>query len=304
MAKPQCSVGIRAGAHLRFHFENRAGAKAWATLTFMRLHIKSPGEAPGVYPIAGRGKDLKYLSFTVVQLGGNLAGHAFESGEEEVSLDFYSGPVRVEVEGAGRPWSVEIGPRASIRDAGTMVYVPAGCKIKLSKLDGDARITIAAAQGRAGAKPIVISPAEAVQNSVGKDNWSRTVYTHIANNIDAAHLIAGETINRPGGWSSCPPHKHDRFAPPAEVPMEEVYYFQVEPKQGFGFMRVYTDPSDADGFDNAYAVEHGDTVLIPRGYHPVVACPGYALNYTWVLAGEGRTYGAWSDDPKHAWIKN
>jgi 5-deoxy-glucuronate isomerase len=50
-------------------------------------------------------------------------------------------------------------------------------------------------------------------------------------------------------------------------------------------------------------VEHGDTVLIPRGYHPVVACPGYALNYTWVLAGEGRTYGAWSDDPKHSWIK-
>jgi 5-deoxy-glucuronate isomerase len=85
--------------------------------------------------------------------------------------------------------------------------------------------------------------------------------------------------------------------------MEEVYYFQVEPKQGFGFMRVYSDPADPDPFDRAYAVEHGDTVLIPRGYHPVVACPGYTLNYTWVLAGEGRTYGAWSDDPRHAWIK-
>ena len=85
--------------------------------------------------------------------------------------------------------------------------------------------------------------------------------------------------------------------------MEEVYYFQVETRQGFGFMRVYTDPSDPQPFDNAYPVEHGDTVLIPRGYHPVVACPGYALNYTWVLAGEGRTYGAWSDDPRHAWIK-
>ena len=64
-----------------------------------------------------------------------------------------------------------------------------------------------------------------------------------------------------------------------------------------------TDPADPEPFDQAYPVEHGDTVLIPRGYHPVVACPGYSLNYTWVLAGEGRTYGAWSDDPKHAWIK-
>ncbi len=69
-------------------------------------------------------------------------------------------------------------------------------------------------------------------------------------------------------------------------------------------MRVYTDPSDAEAFDVSYAVEHGDTVLIPRGYHPVAACPGYTLNYTWVLAGEGRTYGAWSDDPRHAWIRN
>lgn len=85
--------------------------------------------------------------------------------------------------------------------------------------------------------------------------------------------------------------------------MEEVYYFQTDPPQGFGFMRVYTNPDDDDAFDHAYPVQHGDTVLIPRGYHPVAACPGYTLNYTWILAGEGRTYGAWADDPRHAWIK-
>ena len=85
--------------------------------------------------------------------------------------------------------------------------------------------------------------------------------------------------------------------------MEEVYYFQVEPQQGFGFMRVYTQPDDPNAFDHAYPVEHGDTVLIPRGYHPVVACPGYSLNYTWILAGEGRKYGAWAEDPRHSWIK-
>ncbi len=86
--------------------------------------------------------------------------------------------------------------------------------------------------------------------------------------------------------------------------MEEVYFFQVEPRGGFGFIRVYTDPGDPLPFDCAYAVEDGDTVLIPRGYHPVVAFPGYTLNYTWALAGEGRTYGAWSEDPRHAWIKD
>jgi 5-deoxy-glucuronate isomerase len=269
----------------------------------MSLHVKSPGDAPGVYPIVRRGEGLKFLSFTIVQLGTGFNTYTIESGADELSLDFYSGPVRVEVEGSSGRWVAEIPPRASIREPGPMVYIPAGSQVKLNRLNGDARITIAAAQGKPGGAPALIRADEAALNRVGKDNWTRTVYTHIANNIDAARLIAGETVNQPGGWSSCPPHKHDRFAPPSEVPMEEIYYFQVEPRQGFGFMRVYTAPGDPDGFDHAYAVEHGDTVLIPRGYHPVVACPGYALNYTWVLAGEGRTYGAWSDDPKHAWIK-
>ncbi|MGB7593147.1 MAG: 5-deoxy-glucuronate isomerase [Terriglobia bacterium] len=32
--------------------------------------------------------------------------------------------------------------------------------------------------------------------------------------------------------------------------------------------------------------------------------PGYELHYTWVLAGEERRYGAWAEDPRHAWVKN
>ena len=266
----------------------------------MKLHIKSPGDAPGVYQVARRGKDLKYLSFQIVELGGKFREHAFESGDEELSLDFYTGPAQVDIESAEGRWSTQVPARSSIAEGGPMVYVPPASKVKLTALNGSSRITVGGALGKPGVAPGIYPAAS---KNVGKDNWTRTVFTHIADNVAAAHLICGETVNQPGGWSSCPPHKHDRFAPPAEVPMEEVYYFQVEPKQGFGFMRVYTDPADADPFDESYAVQHGDTVLIPRGYHPVVACPGYTLNYTWILAGEGRTYGAWSDDPKHAWIK-
>ncbi len=51
-------------------------------------------------------------------------------------------------------------------------------------------------------------------------------------------------------------------------------------------MRVYTDAADADPFDVFYAAEHGDTVLILHGYHPVVACAGYNLSYTtWMTPG-------------------
>ena len=194
--------------------------------------------------------------------------------------------------------------RASIRDAHPMVYLPAQSSVRVRALNGSARLTIGGAEGAADAKPQVIGGSDIVSKTVGKENWSRVVHTHIADNVPARRLICGETVNQPGGWSSCPPHKHDEFRQPSEVPMEEVYYFQLDPQQGFGFMRVYTDPKAEDAFDLSFAVEHGDTVLIPRGYHPVAACPGYTLNYTWILAGEGRTYGAWADDPRHAWLRN
>jgi 5-deoxy-glucuronate isomerase len=267
------------------------------------LQIKSPLRGPGVYPIVQRGAGLKHLSFTVVELGGSLREHALESGQEELAVDFYPGTVRVEVDWAGGRLVRETS-RRSIGEAGEMLYVPPGARLKLSLLGDSARVGIAGAAGQPGGAAVFVSRDQVVSKQVGKTSWTRTVHTHIADNVAAAHLIVGETVNAPGNWSSSPPHKHDRHAPPSEAPMEEVYFFQVEPRAGFGFMRVYTEPADPDPFDCAYTVEDGDTVLIPRGYHPVVAFPGYILNYTWALAGEGRTYGAWSDDPRHAWIKN
>ena len=269
-----------------------------------QLQIKSPIRGPGVYPIVRRGDGLKHLSFSVVQLGGSLREHTVESGEEELALDFYPGSVGVELESPTLRLRRETRLRRSLQEAGEMLFVPPQSKLKLTLLSESARVGIAGARGKQGTQPVYVSQDQVVTRRVGKQNWTRTVHTHIADNVDAARLIVGETVNEPGGWSSSPPHKHDRHAPPGEVPMEEVYFFQVEPPGGFGYMRVYSDPADPEPFDCAYTVEDGDTVLIPRGYHPVAAFPGYTLHYTWALAGEGRTYGAWSDDPRHAWIKD
>lgn len=270
----------------------------------MILHTRSPLNGPGVYPIIERGKQLQHLSFQVVELGGSLKEFSTESGEEELAVDFYSGAVRVQVRSSAGDLSMETQQRATLREAGEMLYVPSGSSLKITLLNETARLSISGAAGKAGAAPKFISRDQVATQRVGRGNWQRTVHTHIADNVDAAHLIVGETVNDPGCWSSCPPHKHDRHNPPSEVPMEEVYFFQLEPREGFGFMRVYSDPGDdREAFDEAIAVQDGDTVIIPRGYHPVAAFPGYTLNYTWALAGEGRKYGAWSDDPRYAWIK-
>src|SRR5437763_10969329 len=140
----------------------------------MNLHIKSPGELPGVYPIARRGKDLKYLSFTIVEMAGNLKEHSFDSGEEEICLDFYSGPVRVEAETTQGHWSAEVGGRPSINQAGSMVYLPSGSRVKLSLLDGAAKVSIAGAACMPGVKPLVIVLGVTTSHQVVKHRWDRT----------------------------------------------------------------------------------------------------------------------------------
>jgi 5-deoxy-glucuronate isomerase len=114
------------------------------------------------------------------------------------------------------------------------------------------------------------------------------------------NLIVGETINPPGNWSSSPPHKHDVDDLPMESKLEEVYFYKLKPQQGFGLQRIYSDDGD---LDEAYVIRDGDTVAFPRGYHPVVAAPGYQLYYLWVLAGEKRIMCP-NDDPDHAWVKD
>ena len=114
------------------------------------------------------------------------------------------------------------------------------------------------------------------------------VYNIVDDRCDAEYLLVGETLNPPGNWSSSPPHKHEYNNLPEESDHEEIYFFKVDPEQGFGIQRLYTDDRE---LDEACVVENNDAVIISKGYHPVVAAPGYSLYYLWVLAGKGKSPG-------------
>ncbi len=185
-----------------------------------------------------------------------------------------------------------------------MLYVPPKSSYEITPATETLDAGLFSAPSKASTPPALVEGLDVEAKQVGRDNWRRTVYSALRENVPAERLLAGETLNPPGNWSSYPPHKHDRKNPPNEAVMEEIYFFRVKPAQGYGFIWTYTAPGDSEGFSNVFVVEDGDTVLLPKGYHPVVAAPGYALHYTWVLAGEERRYGAWADDPRHAWVRN
>ena len=129
----------------------------------------------------------------------------------------------------------------------------------------------------------------------GRANYSREVHNIFVDDGHVRRLMVGETFNPPGNWSSFPPHKHD--GRDGEPTLEEVYYFRVDPPQGFGQQMLYTN----DGECVTHAVKDGDAVLLPYGYHPVSAPPGYRLYYLWGMAGEQRKL-ALHEDPAHKWI--
>lgn len=281
-----------------------------STLTTPRtsqgLLIKSPSYRAGYTLIAAPGTSpLKWITFGRLLLDAEQRRYQSATAGKEVVLDVFAGQCQVTVRGATGAQSYSVGGRADAFSANpSMLYIPAGHDYTVECPAGEAVLALISAPApQDGYRPVLVTAEQTVVKEVGRDNWSRRVMTSVGENVAARRLIVGETVNPPGNWSSAPPHKHDRHRPPQEGVMEEVYYFQVKPSQGFGFMRVYTAPDDPDPFDEAYVVEDGDTVLIPRGYHPVVAAPGYQLHYTWALAGEERRYGAWSDDPRHVWIK-
>ena len=237
---------------------------------------------------------LKNIQFGVVNL--NKSSHSEKVLDLETVLVILSGKCTVKVNGL--KWD-SIGERENVFEGKAYgVYIPPNSNFKV-ETDEKVEIAVCKAPASFKGKPKLITPSEVKLNVVGKDNWQRNVYDIVRDNVNAEKLVVGETINPPGNWSSYPPHKHDENSE-NEVKMEEIYLFKIKPEKGFGFQRLYNPDRS---LDVTYTIENNDLVIIPKGYHPVVAAPGYQLYYLWVLAGETRTLKP-NDDPNHTWIKD
>lgn len=230
-------------------------------------------------------------------------GSAWEhfTAQQELVATLLGGAVRVEVNGQV---FAQVGGRADMFSGGpTYICLPPGSTCRFTATTATADLLIVQAPAELGQTSRIVSPEDAPARIVGAGNWTRTVWPGTATTDVTQRLLVGETVNPPGNWSSYPPHKHDTDNPPIEAVYEEVYFFAIKPPGGFGIQRLYEHRTGDDALDETFAVEDGDTVIIPRGYHPVVAAPGYQLGYVWSLCGHGHAYGAWSDDPAHAWLR-
>lgn len=150
--------------------------------------------------------------------------------------------------------------------------------------------------------PKHITPADVTIDLRGGGNASRQVVNIIPPGFDCHRLVCVEAYIPGGNWAGYPPHKHDEHREdPAgvvlEADLEEIYFYKINPPNGYALQRIYHQTSD-----QTFLAQHNDTILIHEGYHPTVSAPGYTTYLLNFLAGSAQSL-ANSDDPAHAWVK-
>jgi 5-deoxy-glucuronate isomerase len=242
-----------------------------------------------------------YLSFRTVrrQPGEELAG---ETGKEETGLIWLGGTA--DVEGFGK-----VGEREDVFSGKpSALLLPPGGRYRLRALT-PLHLAIVSAPAESTLPARVIRPDDVRVEIRGKGITERRIHWILSEKDAAARLLLVEVLTPAGHWSTFPPHKHDEDKAGVERALEELYYYQFNPRQGFAFQGIYTKPlppplageGRGGGLNVSIRAHHDDLVLVPRGYHVVSAAPGYDCYYLNAMAGAVREW-LFTTDPDHEWL--
>jgi 5-deoxy-glucuronate isomerase len=137
----------------------------------------------------------------------------------------------------------------------------------------------------------------------GGDNATRQFNDLVPPGFGCSRIVSREVYTPSGNWSSFPAHKHDERILDAdgnvlEPYQEETYFYKFQKPEAYAIQQVYTKD---ESLDEIIKVRHNDVVIIPKGYHPVVAEHGYHCYYLNFLSGSDQCLEN-TTDPDHEWI--
>jgi 5-deoxy-glucuronate isomerase len=261
----------------------------------LRVRPHAPAADGSVLEVTPASAGWSHVGFQVVTLEPGQR-HAGGTPGREACLVLLAGTAAIR---AGNLSVERAGTRASVFEdvPPAAVYVPAGVAYEVVA-ETPVELAIGSAPGNGRGEPRLIDPSQMSREVRGQGTNQRFVRNILPETEPAESLLVVEVITPGGHWSSYPPHKHDTATAGEETALEETYYHRVNPPQGFAIQRVYTDDRS---IDETIAVEDGDVVMVPRGYHPVGAPHGYDVYYLNVMAGPRRNW-IFRNDPVHDWI--
>ena len=262
-----------------------------------RLLVRSqvePGPDGLVVSVTPASAGWSYVGFDVYRLN---RGARIQRGtsDHEVCAVMLSGHADFSFTGA--EWR-DVGGRPSVFEGlPDSVYVPPGGELSVTGTSEACEVALCWAPASRGADPRLVRAADVRGFKRGSGRSERTIHNILMEDQPAESLLVTEVLTPGGNWSSYPPHKHDTDDLPRESYLEETYYHRTARLEGFALQTVYTDDRS---LNEALQVRDGDVVLVPRGYHPVAAGPGYDLYYLNVMAGPHRRWVV-TTDPDHRW---
>ncbi|MEA5051271.1 MAG: TIM barrel protein [Oscillospiraceae bacterium] len=207
---------------------------------------------------------------------------ALPSGEREMNALLVSGSCGLALDGR----EYEMGKLDSF-------YMPGGSEAKLTARE-DCSFYVGCAVCEGYGKPFfrkldLSLPVGDIHQIHGSGPMAREVFFTLDPGTPASRLLCGISWGGKGGWTSWPPHQHEKD-------LEEVYcYFDTE----LGAQVPYRASGAFDDME-LLVVRSGHMVLAPSGYHPTVAFPCSSNAYFWVLTAfshESRRYDLAVPDP-------
>jgi 5-deoxy-glucuronate isomerase len=224
-----------------------------------------------------------------------------ETGEHEMGIILLGGNFSVTSDRG--EWKTVNGRKDVFSGMPHTLYLPAHTKFSLKAESEILDIGYGWCKTDKQFEPVFKTPEDVAVEIRGGDNATRQINSLIEPGFPCDRLVAVEVYTPSGNWSSFPAHKHDERKVDAEgnvveACLEETYFYKVDKPQGYAIQQVYTSDRSLDVTN---VVHDNEVVLVPKGYHPVVAGHGYNVYYLNFLAGSDQSL-ANTPDPDHNWI--
>ncbi len=243
------------------------------------------GQHGKVHEITPASAGWRYVGFSLYRLRAGET-RTEVTGDREVVLVMVEG--KAAFGGAVKDWGV-LGDRMSVfeKTPPHCLYLPNGTDWNATAIT-DCIIAVCSAPGIGGHRARRIGPDGITLTQRGEGTNTRFINNIAMENEDYCDsLLVTEVFTPAGHWSSYPSHRHDEDDFPRVTYLEETYYHRINPADGFGIQRVYTDDLQ---LNETMTVHDGDVVCVPRGHHPCGAPHGFEMYYLNVMAGPLRKW--------------